>query len=97
MKNELTEMKKQRVKMMNKMRQEASKLWFQGCTYVYVYCLHFCYSHYVTDQKKMDDARRAKEVRQLQKEGRLRDHKIKTLQLDAQRRELVLKRRQEEV
>ena len=50
-----------------------------------------------TDQKKVDDARKAKEIRQLQKESRKRDNKIRTLESDARRRELVLKRRQEEV
>ncbi len=49
------------------------------------------------DQKKLDDAQKAKEIRQLQKESRKRDNKIKTLESDARRRELVLKRRQEEV
>lgn len=50
-----------------------------------------------TDQKKVDDARMTKEIRQLQKESRKRDSKIKSLESDAKRRELVLKRRQEEV
>ena len=49
------------------------------------------------DQKKLDDAKMTKEIRQLQKEGRKRDNKIKSLESDAKRRELVLKRRQEEV
>lgn len=72
MKIELLDMKKQRVKMMNKMRSEAN-------------------------QRKLDDARTTKEIRQLQKEGRKRDTKIKSLETDAQRRELVLKRRQDEL
>lgn len=54
-------------------------------------------SDFPADQKKVDDARKAKEIRQLQKESRRRDNKIKTLELDARRREIVLKRRQEEV
>lgn len=38
-----------------------------------------------------------KEIRQLQKDSRKRDNKIKSLETDAKRRELVLKRRQDEV
>jgi hypothetical protein len=38
-----------------------------------------------------------KEIQQLQKDSRKRDNKIKTLESDAKRRELVLRRRQEEV
>ncbi len=50
-----------------------------------------------TDKRKVADARVGKEMMKLQKESRNRDHKIKTLESDARRRELVLKRRQEEV
>lgn len=60
-------------------------------------CLSTLYSSHSTDQKKVDDAQKAKEIRQLQKESRKRDNKIRTLESDARRRELVLKRRQEEV
>jgi len=49
------------------------------------------------DQRKMDDAKRTKEIRQLQKERRTKEHKIQLLESDAKRKELVLKRRQEEV
>ena len=38
-----------------------------------------------------------KEIRQLQKESRKRDNKIRSLESDAKRREMVLKRRQDEV
>ena len=51
----------------------------------------------ISDQKRLDDARMTKEIRQLQKESRKRDNKIKSLESDARRREVVLKRRQEEV
>lgn len=52
---------------------------------------------FTVDQKKLDDAKRNKEIRQLQKERRTKEHKIKLLESDARRKELVLKRRQEEV
>ena len=52
---------------------------------------------YNVDRRKMDDAKRTKEIRQLQKERRTKEHKIKLLESDAKRKELVLKRRQEEV
>lgn len=52
---------------------------------------------YLIDQKKVNDARLTKEIRQLQKESRKRDNKIKSLECDAKKRELVLKRRQDEV
>ena len=64
-------MKKQKVKMMNYMTQDAAL-------------------------KKSDDVRRAREIAQLQKEGR-KEHIIKLLEADARKREAVLKRRQEEV
>lgn len=64
---------------------------------MHIYCF-YCHFELVTlDQKKLEDARKAKEIRQLQKESRKRDHKIKSLEIDARRRENVLKRRQEEV
>ena len=49
------------------------------------------------DHRKMDEAKRTKEIRQLQKERRTKEHKIQLLESDAKRKELVLKRRQEEV
>lgn len=59
--------------------------------------VYFLSCDFIIDQKKVDDARMTKEIRQLQKESRKRDNKIRSLESDAQRRELVLKRRQEEV
>lgn len=49
------------------------------------------------DQRKVDSARVDKELAQLRKVTRKKDNQIKSLQSDARRRELVLKRRQEEV
>ncbi|XP_064385434.1 kinesin-like protein KIF21A [Halichondria panicea] len=69
---QLLDMKKQKVKMINKMRQEANV-------------------------KKVDDSRKAKEMGQLRKEARRREHQIQSLESNAKRREAVLKRRQEEV
>ena len=47
--------------------------------------------------KKTDDARKAREVAQLKKETRKKEHRIKSLEADAKRREVVLRRRAEEV
>lgn len=49
------------------------------------------------DQRKVDSARVDREMAQLRKVTRKKDNQIKSLQSDARRRELVLKRRQEEV
>ena len=49
------------------------------------------------DQRKVDSARLDREMAQLRKVTRKKDNQIKSLQSDARRRELVLKRRQEEV
>ncbi len=49
------------------------------------------------DVKKVDDSRKAKEMGQLRKEARRREHQIQSLESNAKRREAVLKRRQEEV
>lgn len=54
----------------------------------------FCFS---LDQRKVDSARVDREMAQLRKVTRKKDNQIKSLQSDARRRELVLKRRQEEV
>ena len=48
-------------------------------------------------QRKADDARRSREVAMLKKETRKKEHRIKSLEADARKRELVLKRRQEQV
>ena len=47
--------------------------------------------------KKSDDVRRAREIAQLRKEGRKKEHIIKFQEADVRKREAVLKRRQEEV
>ena len=52
---------------------------------------------FYSDQRKVDSARVGKELAQLKKNSRKKDNQIKSLQSDARRRELVLKRRQEEV
>lgn len=49
------------------------------------------------DQRKVDSARVDREMAQLRKVTRKKDNQIKSLQSDARRRELILKRRQEEV
>ncbi len=53
--------------------------------------------HFSLDQRKVDSARVDKEMAQLRKVTRKKDNQIKSLQSDARRRELVLRRRQEEV
>ena len=45
----------------------------------------------------VQDIRKAREVAQLRKESRKKEHRIKSLEADAKRREVVLRRRQEEV
>ncbi len=47
--------------------------------------------------KKAEENKRARELGQLRREARHRQHQINSLQSDAKRRENVLKRRQEEV
>ncbi len=43
------------------------------------------------------DTKKAREVAQIRKEGRKKELRIKSLEADGKRRELVLRRRQEEV
>ena len=65
-------MKKQRVKLLNQMRMEASR-------------------------KKQDEARVVRQIAQLKKEDRRKEHRIQSLEAEAQRRDTVLKRRADEV
>lgn len=65
--------------------------------YTCTVCISCCVCSVLVDVKKVEDGRKAKEMGQLRKEARKRDHQIKSLQSDARRREAVLKRRQEEV
>ena len=55
--------------------------------------LYFCTS----DQRKIDSARMDREFAQLRKTSRKKDNQIKSLLSDARHRDIVLKRRQEEV
>ena len=63
---------------------------------MYTYLMALCAFSFL-DQRKVDSARVDKELAQLRKVTRKKDNQIKSLQSDARRRELVLKRRQEEV
>ena len=62
-----------------------------------VYSVYYDCVLFPSDQRKVDGARSDREMAQLRKVSRKKDNQIKSLQSDARRRELVLKRRQEEV
>jgi len=49
------------------------------------------------NQKKVEDARKSREMAQLKKETRKKEHRIKSLEADAKKREIVLRRRADEV
>ena len=67
------------------------------CVHVLMYMYMCTCISFTLDQRKVDSARVDKEMAQLRKMTRKKDNQIKSLQSDARRRELVLKRRQEEV
>ncbi|XP_054010629.1 kinesin-like protein KIF21A isoform X2 [Hylaeus anthracinus] len=72
LRNELAEMKRAKVKLLNKMREEAQR-------------------------HKENELRRNKEIAQLRKESRKNANMIRTLEADKRMREVVLRRKQEEV
>lgn len=51
----------------------------------------------VTQKTRQSEMRHTKEVAKLRKEQRAKDNQIKTLEADKRRRDLVLRRKQEEV
>ncbi|EZA53931.1 hypothetical protein DMN91_012103 [Ooceraea biroi] len=72
LRNELSEMKRAKVKLLNKMREEAQR-------------------------HKENELRRNREIAQLRKESRRHANVIRTLEADKRMKEVVLKRKQEEV
>lgn len=72
LRNELAEMKRAKVKLLNKMREEAQK-------------------------HKENELRRNREIAQLRKESRKNANMIRTLEADRRMKEVVLRRKQEEV
>lgn len=72
LRNELTEMKRAKVKLLNKMREEAQR-------------------------HKENELRRNREIAQLRKESRKNANMIRTLEADKRLKEVVLRRKQEEV
>ncbi|XP_066599552.1 kinesin-like protein KIF21A isoform X2 [Prorops nasuta] len=72
LRNELAEMKRAKVKLLNKMREEAQK-------------------------HKENELRRNREIAQLRKETRRNANMIRTLEADKRMKEVVLRRKQEEV
>ncbi|CAK9822518.1 Kinesin-like protein KIF21A [Anthophora retusa] len=72
LRNELAEMKRAKVKLLNKMREEAQK-------------------------HKENELRRNREIAQLRKESRKNANMIRTLEADKRMKEVVLRRKQEEV
>lgn len=72
LRNELAEMKRAKVKLLNKMREEAQK-------------------------HKENELRRNREIAQLRKESRKNANMIRTLEADKRIKEVVLRRKQEEV
>ncbi|XP_015597842.1 kinesin-like protein KIF21A isoform X2 [Cephus cinctus] len=72
LKNELAEMKRAKVKLLNKMREEAQR-------------------------HKENELRRNREIAQLRKESRKNANMIRTLEADKRMKEVVLRRKQEEV
>ncbi|KOC64824.1 Kinesin-like protein KIF21A, partial [Habropoda laboriosa] len=72
LRNELAEMKRAKVKLLNKMREEAQK-------------------------HKENELRRNREIAQLRKESRKNANTIRTLEADKKMKEVVLRRKQEEV
>lgn len=72
LRNELSEMKRAKVKLLNKMREEAQR-------------------------HKENELRRNKEIAQLRKESRRNANVIRTLEADKRMKEVVLRRKQEEV
>ncbi|KZC06514.1 Kinesin-like protein KIF21B, partial [Dufourea novaeangliae] len=72
LRNELAEMKRAKVKLLNKMREEAQR-------------------------HKENELRRNREIAQLRKESRKNANMIRTLEADKRMREVVLRRKQEEV
>lgn len=72
LRNELAEMKRAKVKLLNKMREEAQR-------------------------HKENELRRNREIAQLRKESRKNANMIRTLEADKRMKEVVLRRKQEEV
>ncbi|XP_072757239.1 kinesin-like protein KIF21A isoform X4 [Anoplolepis gracilipes] len=72
LRNELSEMKRAKVKLLNKMREEAQR-------------------------HKENELRRNREIAQLRKESRRHANVIRTLEADKRMKEVVLRRKQEEV
>ncbi|XP_034946309.1 kinesin-like protein KIF21A isoform X2 [Chelonus insularis] len=72
LKNELAEMKRAKVKLLNKMREEAQR-------------------------HKENELKRNREIAQLRKESRKNANMIRTLEADRRMKEVVLRRKQEEV
>lgn len=72
LRNELSEMKRAKVKLLNKMREEAQR-------------------------HKENELRRNREIAQLRKESRRNANVIRTLEADKRMKEVVLRRKQEEV
>lgn len=72
LKNELAEMKRAKVKLLNKMREEAQR-------------------------HKENELKRNREIAQLRKESRRNANMIRTLEADKRMKEVVLRRKQEEV
>lgn len=70
--NELSELKKTKVRLMKQMKEESAK-------------------------NKQQEAQRNKQIAQLKKESRLRQMTIKNLEMEKRQRDVVLKRKQEEV